>query len=98
MSQNSDVVIDKAKSSWSDLWTKEDYWAIWLGLAFCFLALYLFVFSYPAADKQAAEAKIAKAEAVMQAEAQRAPFKTIAWYKAQSSKKVKPEGGNSPPR
>ncbi len=93
MSQNSDVVIDKAKSSWSDLWTKEDYWAIWLGLAFCFLALYLFVFSYPAANKQAAEAKIAKAEAVMQAEAQRAPFKTIAWYKAQGSKKVKPEGG-----
>lgn len=93
MSQSSERVVDYAQSSISDLWKKEDYWAIWLGLAFCFLALYLFVFSYPAANRQAAEAKITKAEAVMQAEAQRAPFKTIAWYKAQSSKKVKPEGG-----
>lgn len=86
--QQSDVVIDKAKSSWSDLWTKEDYWAIWLGLTFCLLALYLYVFSYPAAEKQAAQEKIAKAEAVMAAEAAKAPFKTIAWYKAQGSKKV----------
>ena len=28
---DSGIVIDKAKSSWSDLWKKEDYWAIWMG-------------------------------------------------------------------
>lgn len=29
--QSSDIVIDQAKGSLSDLWKKEDYWAIWLG-------------------------------------------------------------------
>lgn len=86
--EQTNVVVDKAKSSWSDLWTKEDYWAIWIGLAFCFLALYLYVFSYTDKDTQAANEKIAKAEAVMTAEAAKAPFKTIAWYNAQDSKKV----------
>ncbi len=87
--QESNVVVDKAQSSWSDLWTKEDYWAIWLGLAFVFLGLYLYVFSFTAADKQAAMEKITKAEAIMAAEASKAPFKTVAWYEAQASKKVK---------
>lgn len=87
--QSSDIVIDKAKSSLSDLWNKEDYWAIWLGLTVCFLALYLYVFSFPSADEQAAREKIAAAEAVMAEEAARAPFKTVAWHKAQSSKSVR---------
>ncbi len=87
--QDSNVVVDKAKSSWSDLWTKEDYWAIWLGLAFVFLGLYLYVFSFTDADKQAAREKINAAEAIMAAEASKAPFKTVAWYEAQNSKKVK---------
>ena len=26
-----EVVIDKATSKLSDLWKKEDYWAVWLG-------------------------------------------------------------------
>ncbi len=87
--QNSGVVVDKAQSSWSDLWKKEDYWAIWLGIAFMFLGLYLYVFSFPAENKQAAMDKIAAAEAIMAQEAARAPFKTVAWYEAQGSKKVK---------
>lgn len=89
--EQANVVIDKAHSSWSDLWTKEDYWAIWIGLAFCFLALFLYVFSYPEKDRIAAQEKISKAEVIMQAEAAKAPFKTIAWYNAQSSKKVSPK-------
>ncbi len=87
--QDSGVVVDRAASSWSDLWLKEDYWAIWLGLIFVFLGLYLYVFNFSDADKAAAREKIAKAEEIMTAEANRAPFKTVAWYKAQSSKKVK---------
>ena len=32
MSQESSaIVVDRAKSQWSDLWKKEDYWAIWIG-------------------------------------------------------------------
>ncbi len=89
MSQDTGVVVDRAASSWSDLWLKEDYWAIWLGLLFMFLGLYLYVFNFSDADKTAAREKIAKAEAIMTAEAAKAPFKTVAWYEAQSSKKVK---------
>ncbi len=87
--QNSDVVIDKAQSSLSDLWKKEDYWAIWLGLIFIALGLYLYVFSFPAENKKVALEKIAAAETIMAQEAARAPFKTVAWYEAQNSKKVK---------
>ena len=42
-----DVVIDKASSSWSDLWTKEDYWAIWLGFALLLIGMGLFLPSKP---------------------------------------------------
>ncbi len=87
--QNTDVVVDRAQSSWSDLWKKEDYWAIWLGLIFIFLGLYLYVFSFPAENKIKAMEKINAAETIMAKEAARAPFKTVAWYDAQSSKKVK---------
>ncbi len=87
--QDSGVVIDRAQSSWSDLWTKEDYWAIWLGLAFCLLALSLYVFSFTDADKETARAKIKAADAIMLAEANKAPFKTVAYYEAEASKKVK---------
>ncbi len=93
MSQESNVVIDRAKSSWSDLWTKEDYWAIWLGLIFALLALNLYAFSYPEKDLQLAKGKISDANMIMDAESRRAPFKTIAWYKAQGSKKVSPKPG-----
>ncbi len=87
--QNSDIVVDRAQSSWSDLWKKEDYWAIWLGLAFMFLGLYLYVFSFPAENKAKALEKITQGEEIMAKEAARAPFKTVAWYDAQASKKVK---------
>ncbi len=87
--EQSTVVVDRAKSEWSDLWKKEDYWAIWLGLIFCLLALYLYVFSFPEADRKAAALKIEQAETLMAVEAQSAPFKTIAWYTLQDSKKVK---------
>ena len=91
MSQKADtnVVVDRGESSWSDLWTKEDYWAIWLGLIFIALGLYLYVFSFAEADKKAALEKISAAETIMAAEAAKAPFKTVAWYDAQASKKVK---------
>ena len=29
--QNNDVVVDRGEAKWSDLWLKEDYWAIWIG-------------------------------------------------------------------
>ena len=44
--ENNDVVIDVAKSRLSDLWTKEDYWAIWLGFLLLIFGTIIF-FSNP---------------------------------------------------
>ena len=30
--QNNDVVVDRGEAKWSDLWLKEDYWAIWIDI------------------------------------------------------------------
>ncbi len=90
MSQvNNDVVVDRAQSSWSDLWKKEDYWAIWLGLAFVFLGLYLYVFTYPEEDKIKNQAMVATAQKAMDAESQKAGYKTVKWYEEQAKIKVK---------
>lgn len=77
------VVIDRGTSSISDLWKKEDYWAIWLGFAMLIFGILVY-FSNAPADMSA---KIEKANATLAAESARAPFKTIAWHKAVDAKK-----------
>jgi uncharacterized membrane protein YadS len=79
----SDVVVDRAEGKISDLWKKEDYWAIWLGFALLILGMIIY---FPRGPEGMQE-KIDKANATMQAESEKAPFKTIAWYKASDSKK-----------
>ena len=79
----SEIVIDRGKGGISDLWKKEDYWAIWLGFALLILGIIIY---FPRGPEGMQE-KIDKANAVLQAEAARAPFKTIAWYKAMDAKK-----------
>lgn len=81
--KNEEVVIDVAKSSLSDLWKKEDYWAIWLG----FLILVFGMFIYFNNGPKDMDQKIAQANTVMEQQAQEAPFKTIAWHNAASAKK-----------
>ncbi len=81
-----EVVRDKAEAKLSDLWKKEDYWAIWLG--FILLAVGMMIF-LPRPPENMHET-IAKAEQTMAAEKERAPFKTIEWFKASdASAKVK---------
>jgi uncharacterized membrane protein YadS len=80
--ESNGVVIDVAKSSISDLWTMEDYWAIWLGFLLLICGIFIF-FSNPPEDMNK---KIAEANAVLQTEAESAPFKTIAWHKAADAK------------
>ncbi len=81
--ESQDVVTDRGSARWSDLWKKEDYWAIWLGIVVLVAGLLIFL---PARPK-GMEETIAKSNAVMQAEAERAPFKTVEWYQAQDAKK-----------
>ena len=77
-----EVVIDRAKSSISDLWKKEDYWAIWLGFIILAAGLLIFLPRSPENLQQ----KLDKANATMKEEAAQAPFKTIAWYEASTAK------------
>ncbi len=76
------IVYDRAQSRLSDLWTKEDYWAIWLGFVIALAAAAVIFF----AQKPALEEQIQKANAVLETEKNRAPFKTIAFYNAVAAK------------
>ncbi|MGD9950323.1 MAG: YeiH family protein [Desulfobulbus sp.] len=90
MAQDGNTVIDHGKSQWSDLWTKEDYLAIWLGFAIIVVSLFAYFNFGPKAEFMP---KIEAANQIQQAELAKAPFKTIAWYKAQDDKgKLKASG------
>ena len=71
-----------AKKDYSYLWKHEDYWAIWMGLTILIIGLFVFFSSTPANM----ESTIAKSNAVMAAEAKKAPFKTLEWYQASDAK------------
>ena len=74
--KGSSVVVDQAKWQWAELWTKEDWWAIWLG--FTILVIGMFVYFPHSGDMKA---KIEKAEAKYSVAANRtSAIKTIAWY------------------
>ena len=79
----SNVVVDEGKWVWSEMWTKEDWWVIWLGCNI--LAIGMIVYFPHSGDMKA---KIEKAEAQYSAAANRtSAIKTIAWYKLSDGKK-----------
>lgn len=80
MENTNDVVIDRGESKISDLWLKEDYWAIWIGFAFLIMSC-LLVFN----SRASFEEKVAQYDAVIAAEAAK-PIKTIALLQAQADK------------
>ncbi len=77
-----DVVVDKAKWEWSELYKKEDWLAIWLGFIILVVGLIIFL-PRPPADM---DAKLAQADAALAVEDARAPFHTIEWHKANDTK------------
>lgn len=80
--QTPDIVIDDGRSKLSDLWKKEDYWAIWLGVAIFIAGYFIFVQGFHDQYKgefEAAKAVIAEHEGV--------PFKTIEVINAQATLK-----------
>jgi len=76
--QGNEIVVDKGKWEWSEMWKKEDWWAIWLGALILIVGCVIFLPRPPAEM----DAKLAKAEAAMAAEDARAPFHTVEWHKA----------------
>ncbi len=77
------VVIESGKTTLKDLYTKEDWMAIWLGFFLLLAGLAIFLLMPPPQMKE----NIAKYNAILQSEAARAPFKTIAWHQAANAKK-----------
>lgn len=89
MSQQTDVVVDDGRSRLSDLWKKEDYWAIWLGLAIFIFGYFAFVVGYAGQYKE----EFAKAHAVIEQD-KAAPFKTIERINAEAV--LKKQARNEP--
>ncbi|MFP4031808.1 MAG: YeiH family protein [Desulfococcaceae bacterium] len=85
-----DVVIDVAKTRISDLWKKEDYWAIWLGFLILVFGMMVFFNSAP----QNMESEIAEANATMAREEAEAPFRTVEWFQAASEKNALKAGSD----
>ncbi len=77
------VVIESGKTSLKDLYTKEDWMAIWLGFVILIVGLLIFLPNPP--DKM--QENFNKYNATMKEEATKAPFKTIAWHQASAAKK-----------
>jgi uncharacterized membrane protein YadS len=77
------VVIDSGKTTLKDLYTKEDWMAIWMGFLILVVGLLIFL---PRPPDNMSE-NLAKYNSIMKAEAAKAPFKTIAWNKASADKK-----------
>lgn len=80
MSNNNDVVIDRGQSKISDLWTKEDYWAIWIGFFIFAVAVFLM---WPSKGELAT--KIDGYNQIIAVEKEK-PFKTVALIEAQAAK------------
>ncbi len=85
MAENSgkDIVVDIGKWEWSELWKKEDWWAIWLG--FIILIAGMLVYFPHSGDMKT---KINEAQAKYGDAATRtSAIKTIAWYQLSDAKK-----------
>ncbi len=78
MTQKVDTVTDDGRSKLSDLWKKEDYWAIWLGIILLTAGYIMLTASVPEKISEG----VPKAVAVMNAEINRAPFHTVEYYQA----------------
>ncbi len=78
-----EIIRDVGRWEWSELWKKEDWWAIWLGFAILIAGMLIY-FPHAGAMKekiQAAEAKYG------QAAKRTDKFKTVAWYQLYDAKR-----------
>lgn len=83
MAKGNDIVVDQGKWEWSEMWKKEDWWAIWIG--FFLLIASMFVY-FPHSGDMAEIIKKAQAKYGEEA-ARTSAIKTIAWYQLSDAKK-----------
>ena len=77
------VVLESGKTTFKDLYTKEDWMVIWLGFIILIVGLFIYLLNPP--DKM--QENFNKYNTTMKEEAAKAPFKTIAWHQASDAKK-----------
>jgi len=83
MAEGSGIVVDQGRWAWSEMWKKEDWWAIWIGF-FLLIAAMVVYFPHSGEMKEI----INKADAKYGQDAQRTTvIKTIAWHKLSDAKK-----------
>ncbi len=79
---DSQVVVDVGKWEWSELWKKEDWWAVWLGFSILLLGVIIY---FPHAGEM--QAKLTEIEGKYLADAEKTDkFKTISWYQLNDAK------------
>jgi uncharacterized integral membrane protein (TIGR00698 family) len=77
------VVIESGKTTLKDLYTKEDWMAIWMGFILLMIGLLVYLPRPPANMNE----DLSRYNTTMQEEAARAPFKTVAWHQASAAKR-----------
>ncbi len=77
------VVLERTKTTISDLWKKEDWMAIWMGFLILIVGILIFLPRPP----EKMQENLDKYNSIMKEEAAKAPFHTIAWHQASDSKK-----------
>lgn len=82
MNEKETVVEEVVERGWRGLFKYEDYWSIWLGLLLLAVGLML-VISNPPKDMQKT---FDESNSIMQQESDRAPFRTLAYFDAESTK------------
>ena len=78
-----DIVQDVGKWEWSEMWKKEDWWAIWLGFIILIVGMIVY---FPSSGDMKAQIDEAQAKYGQAAERTSA-IKTIAWYQLSDAKK-----------
>jgi uncharacterized membrane protein YadS len=83
MAEGNGIVVDQGRWEWSEMWKKEDWWAIWIGFFILIAAMFIY-FPHSGEMKEV----INKAEAKYSQDAERThAIKTIAWHKLSDAKK-----------
>jgi uncharacterized membrane protein YadS len=83
MAEGSGIVVDQSKWEWSELWKKEDWWAIWIGFFLLIAAMFIY-FPHSGEMKDI----INKAQTKYGQDANRTnAIKTIAWHQLSDAKK-----------
>jgi uncharacterized integral membrane protein (TIGR00698 family) len=78
---NENIVVDDGRAKWSDLWLKEDYWAIWIGFFILIVAGLIMI-----GGKDEVAGNLDKYNKIIAAEKAK-PIKTIELINAQADKK-----------